>query len=328
MAGIVCGTGSFIPEYAMDNHDIAKLVETSDEWIRERTGVVRRHIIRDETTVSMACEAGRKALANAGISVEEVDLLMVATISSNVILPGTACQVQEGLGAVNATCFDIGGAACTGFVLAYNTAEAYLESGIYHTALVIGSESLSCITNWKDRGTCILFGDGAGAAVVRKGEGKMYHPVTYTDGAKGGALTCRSRYESNGLTRQMKPETMMDEEYFMQMDGQAVFKFAVKRVPEVIREVLERNGLTDKDVDYYIVHQANQRIIEAVAKRLGEPIEKFPMNLQEYGNTSSASIPILLDEMNRQGRLKAGQRLVMAGFGAGLTWGANIIDWK
>ncbi len=328
MAGIVCGTGSFIPEYAMDNHDIAKLVETSDEWIRERTGVVRRHIIRDETTVSMACEAGRKALANAGISVEEVDLLMVATISSNVILPGTACQVQEGLGAVNATCFDIGGAACTGFVLAYNTAEAYLESGMYHTALVIGSESLSCITNWKDRGTCILFGDGAGAAVVRRGEGKMHYPVTHTDGAKGGALTCRSRYEANGLTRQMKPETMMDEEYFMQMDGQAVFKFAVKRVPEVIREVLERNGLTDKDVDYYIVHQANQRIIEAVAKRLGEPIEKFPMNLQEYGNTSSASIPILLDEMNRQGRLKAGQRLVMAGFGAGLTWGANIIDWK
>lgn len=328
MAGIVCGTGSFIPEYAMDNHDIAKLVETSDEWIRERTGVVRRHIIRDETTVSMACEAGRKALDNARISVEEVDLLMVATISSNVILPGTACQVQEGLGAVNATCFDIGGAACTGFVLAYNTAEAYLESGIYHTALVIGSESLSCITNWKDRGTCILFGDGAGAAVVRKGEGKMYHPVTYTDGAKGGALTCRSRYEANGLIRQMKPETMMADEYFMQMDGQAVFKFAVKRVPEVIREVLERNGLTDKDVDYYIVHQANQRIIEAVAKRLGEPIEKFPMNLQEYGNTSSASIPILLDEMNRQGRLKAGQRLVMAGFGAGLTWGANIIDWK
>lgn len=328
MAGIICGTGAFIPEYAMDNHDIAKLVETSDEWIRERTGVARRHIIRDETTVSMACEAGRKALDNAGISVEEVDLLLVATISSNVILPGTACQVQESLGAVNATCFDIGGAACTGFVLAYNTAEAYLESGMYHTALVIGSESLSCITNWKDRGTCILFGDGAGAAVVQRGEGRLYYPVTHTDGAKGGALTCRSRYEANGLTSEMKPETLMDDEHFMQMDGQAVFKFAVKRVPEVIREVLERNGLTDKDVDYYIVHQANQRIIEAVAKRLGEPIEKFPMNLQEYGNTSSASIPILLDEMNRQGRLKAGQRLVMAGFGAGLTWGANIIDWK
>ena len=152
MAGIICGTGSYIPEYTMDNNDIARLVETSDEWIRERTGVVKRHIIRDETTVSMASEAGRRALENGGVSPEEVDLILVATISSNVVLPGTACLVQKELGAVNAICFDIGGAACTGFVLAYNTAEAYLESGIYRTALVIGSESLSCITNWKDRG--------------------------------------------------------------------------------------------------------------------------------------------------------------------------------
>lgn len=328
MAGIICGTGAYVPEYTMDNDDIAKLVETSDAWIRERTGVARRHIVRDETTVSMACEAGRRALENAGTSPEEVDLLLVATISSNVILPGTACQVQKELGAVNATCFDVGGAACTGFVLAYNTAEAYLESGMYHTALIIGSETLSCLTNWKDRGTCILFGDGAGAALVRRGEGQTYFPVTHTDGAKGGALTCRSRYEANGLTREMDPKIMLDEEHFMQMDGQAVFKFAVKRVPEVIREVLERNGLEEKEVDYYIVHQANRRIVEAVAKRLGEPIEKFPMNLQEYGNTSSASIPILLDELNREGRLQKGQRLVLAGFGAGLTWGANIIDWR
>ena len=169
MAGIICGTGSYIPEYTMDNNDIARLVETSDEWIRERTGVVKRHIIRDETTVSMASEAGRRALENGGVSPEEVDLILVATISSNVVLPGTACLVQKELGAVNAVCFDVGGAACTGFVLAYNTAEAYLESGIYRTALVIGSESLSCITNWKDRGTCILFGDGAGAAVRSRG---------------------------------------------------------------------------------------------------------------------------------------------------------------
>lgn len=328
MAGIICGTGSYIPEYTMDNNDIARLVETSDEWIRERTGVVKRHIIRDETTVSMASEAGRRALENGGVSPEEVELILVATISSNVVLPGTACLVQKELGAVNAVCFDVGGAACTGFVLAYNTAEAYLESGIYRTALVIGSESLSCITNWKDRGTCILFGDGAGAAVVRRDERKLYLPAAHTDGARGEALTCQSRCEANGLTREMDPEAMVDEAHFMQMDGQAVFKFAVKRVPEVIREVLERNHLEAKDIDYYIVHQANKRIIESVAKRLGEPVEKFPMNLQEYGNTSSASIPILLDELNRAGTLKSGQRLVLAGFGAGLTWGANIIDWR
>lgn len=328
MAGVICGTGSSIPEYAMDNFDIAKLVETSDEWIQERTGVVRRHIVREETTVSMAADAGRRALENAGIAAEEVDLILVATISSNVVLPGTACQVQRELGASGATCFDIGGAACTGFVLAYNTAEAYLESGIYKTALVIGSESLSCLTNWSDRGTCILFGDGAGAAVVRADEGKPYLPAAHSNGAKGEALTCRSRHEGNGLTRKLEPETFTDEEHFMQMDGQAVFKFAVKRVPEVIREVLDKNGLDKSDISYYILHQANRRIVEAVAKRLGEPMEKFPMNLQEYGNTSSASIPILLDELNRQGTFQKGQKLVLAGFGAGLTWGANIVEWK
>ena len=328
MTGIIYGTGACTPSYIMDNNDIAKLVETSDEWIQERTGVARRHIITEETTVSMAVQAGRRALENAGISPEEVDLILVATISSNVVLPCTACQVQKELGAIHATCFDLGGAACTGFVLAYNTATAYLAGGVYKTALVIGSESLSNLTNWKDRGTCILFGDGAGAAVVEAGEDRYYLPVTHSEGSKGDALTCKSRYQGNGLTSEINLEEMVDDEHFMQMDGQAVFKFAVKKVPEVIREVLEANEIEQEDVDYYILHQANQRIVEAVAKRLKEPIEKFPMNLREYGNTSSASIPILLDELNRKGILKSGQKIVMAGFGAGLTWGASILDWK
>lgn len=328
MTGIIYGTGACTPSYIMDNNDIAKLVETSDEWIQERTGVARRRIITEETTVSMAVQAGRRALENAGISPEEVDLILVATISSNVVLPCTACQVQKELGAIHATCFDLGGAACTGFVLAYNTATAYLAGGVYKTALVIGSESLSNLTNWKDRGTCILFGDGAGAAVVKAGEDRYYLPVTHSEGSKGDALTCKSRYQGNGLTSEINLEEMVDDEHFMQMDGQAVFKFAVKKVPEVIREVLEANEIEQEDVDYYILHQANQRIVEAVAKRLKEPIEKFPMNLREYGNTSSASIPILLDELNRKGILKSGQKIVMAGFGAGLTWGASILDWK
>ena len=327
MTGIICGTGSYVPPYSMNNNDIAKLVETSDEWIRERTGVVRRHIIEEETTVSMAAEAGRLALADAGVDAKDVDLILVSTISSNVILPCAACEVQKILGADHATCFDLN-AACTGFLLGYNTAVAYLESGVYQTALVIGSESLSNLTNWSDRGTCILFGDGAGAAVIRAGEGRHYLPVTHSNGAKGEALTCKSRHDHNGLTRKLEPENMAASEYSMQMDGQAVFKFAVRSVPQAVEEVLEKNQVAQEEISCYILHQANRRIVEAVAKRLSEPIEKFPMNLQEYGNTSSASIPILLDELNRDGKLEKGRKIVMAGFGAGLSWGASILEWK
>lgn len=327
MAVNICGTGSYIPSYIMDNNGIAALVETSDEWIRERTGVERRHLVNGETTVSMACEAGRRALQYAGASPEEVDLIIVSTISSNVILPCAACEVQNGLGAVNATCFDLS-AACTGFVLAYNTAAAYLAGGIYDTALVIGSESLSNLTNWRDRGTCILFGDGAGAAVLRADDRKMYLPVTHSDGGKGSALSLKSRHDRNVLNGSSQDRDRYDSEgYFMQMDGKAVFQFAVKKVPEVIREVLEKNGVGQEEIAWFLLHQANKRIVDSVAKRLGEPIEKFPMNIQEYGNTSSASIPILLDEMNKKGMLEKGQKLVIAGFGAGLTWGASIYEW-
>ncbi|HIZ59579.1 MAG TPA: ketoacyl-ACP synthase III [Candidatus Dorea faecipullorum] len=320
MTGVICGTGSYIPVHTMDNNDIAQLVETNDEWIRERTGVVKRHIIQEETTVSMAADAARKALENGNVSAEEVDLILVSTISSNVILPCAACEVQKAIGAVNATCFDLS-AACTGFVFAYNTAVAYLASGMYRTVLIIGSESLSNLTNWKDRGTCILFGDGAGAAIVKAAEGKLYRAVTHSDGFKGEALTCTSRHNRNW-------EEIPLEETYMQMDGQAVFKFAVKRVPEAVKEVLEKNNMTAEEIDYFILHQANKRIVEAVAKRLDVSIDKFPMNLQEYGNTSSASIPILLDEMSRGGRLKKGQKIILAGFGAGLSWGATILEWN
>lgn len=310
MTGSIVGTGSYIPPFVMDNDAIAELVDTSDAWIRERTGVERRHIAKEETSVFMAAEAGRRALADAGMKAEEVDLIVVSTISSNVILPCTACEVQRELGAKNALCFDLN-AACSGFVVAYHTAMAYLSSGVCRTALVIGSECLSRLLDWTDRSTCILFGDGAGAAVLQAGEGRTYLPAAHSAGEKGDALTCENARDT-----------------FLKMDGQAVFKFAVREVPEVIREVLTKNQIKPEEVDYYILHQANRRIVEAAAKRLGEPLEKFPMNLQEYGNTSSASIPILLDELKRAGRIKKGQRLVMAGFGAGLTWGAGILDWK
>lgn len=315
MIGNLIGTGSYVPSKYMDNNDIAKFVETNDEWIRERTGVVRRHIIEEDTTVTMASKAAKRALEDAGVAPEEIDLIIVSTISSNVILPCAACEVQKEIQAVNATCFDLN-AACTGFIFAYNTAQSYIASGMIKTALVIGSESLSNLVDWSDRGTCILFGDGAGAAVLKAGEGNLPQIAMHSDGTKGEALTCESRHQKGA-------ENMNT---YMQMDGQAVFKFAVRQVPKVIEEVVEKLHISKDDVDYFVLHQANKRIVESVAKRLGQDIEKFPMNLQEYGNTSSASIPILLDEMKQKGMLQPGTKIVMAGFGAGLSWGASYFE--
>lgn len=307
MIGKICGTGAYVPPNVMENDDFANFVETSDKWIRERTGIARRHIAQEENTVELAVKSAERALQNAKISAGEIDFIIVSTISSNVILPCAACEVQKEIGAVNATCFDLN-AACSGFVFAYNTAQVYIASGIYRTGLVIGAECLSNLIDWKDRGTCILFGDGAGAVVLQATEGTQYPIITYSDGEKGKALTC-------------------GQNDFIRMDGQEVFKFAVKQVPKCICELLEENHLQKEEIDYFILHQANKRIVEAVAKRLKIEIEKFPMNLQEYGNTSSASIPILLDEMNRKGLLKKGMKIVISGFGAGLSWGASLIEW-
>lgn len=307
MIGRICGTGAYVPSNDLDNNDLAKIVDTSDEWIRERTGIVKRYIAQEDTTVSMAVKAVEKALESSEVEAEEVDLILVSTISSNVVMPCTACEVQKAIGAVNATCFDVN-AACTGFLFAYNTAQAYIASGIYRTVLVVGAEALSKITDWNDRGTCILFGDGAGAVILKAEAEGVLSMITHSNGAKGDALLCGTGGK-------------------IQMDGQAVFKFAVKQVPQCIEELLGKNSVEIDEISYFVLHQANRRIVESVAKRLKTGIEKFPMNLQEYGNTSSASIPILLDEMNRKGLLKRGQKVVLAGFGAGLSWGASLIEW-
>lgn len=320
MRGRICGTGASVPERVIDNNALAEMVDTSDVWIRERTGVHKRHIIGKETTVSMAVDAGRKALENGNVSPEDIELLIVSTFTSEVLLPCTACEVQRELGAVNAICFDLN-AACTGFLFACQTAQSYIASGMCGAALVIGSESLSNTVNWQDRGTCILFGDGAGAAVLCAEEGAMYTAAAHSDGSKGSALTLMSRHRADWNKDGEYPDT------YIQMDGRRVFEFAVKQVPKVISEVLEKNNLRSEEIDYFILHQANRRIVEAVAKRLKTGMEKFPVNLQEYGNTSSASIPILLDEMNRSGKLVRGDKLVIAGFGAGLSWGAMLLEW-
>ncbi|MCI8293503.1 MAG: ketoacyl-ACP synthase III [Hespellia sp.] len=312
MIGKITGTGSCVPERIVENQEIAKWVETSDAWIRERTGVLRRHIADGETTVSMAAIAAKRALNNAGVDAKEIDLLIVATLSSNIIVPSTACEVQKEIHAERAVCFDLN-AACTGFLFAYNTVQAYISAGMCEKALVIGAETLSDMTDWTDRSTCILFGDGAGAVVVEAGEGDFYPMIMHSNGKKGHALFCRS---SLGKQRE-----------YIQMDGQEVFKFAVRKVPEVISEVLRSAQLTVNDIDFFVLHQANQRIVQAVAKRLKTEISRIPMNLMEYGNTSSASIPLLLDELHRGGRLKRGQIIVLAGFGGGLSWGASVLKW-
>ncbi len=331
MKGKICGTGSCVPEQVLDNEELSRMVDTSDAWIRERTGVVRRHIVREETTVSMAVSAARRALENGNVSAEEVELLIVCTFTSEVLLPCAACEVQKRLGAVNAACFDLN-AACTGFMFAYNTAQAYIASGLCRTILLIGSESLSHMVDWEDRGTCILFGDGAGAAVLRSAPGEPPVSVMHSDGAAGGALTLQSLHSGEFPQRchgtaDLPEKPAGAQNGYIQMNGREVFQFAVKKVPEAIQEVLTLGGTECGQIDYFILHQANKRIVESVAKRLHADVGKFPLNLQEYGNTSSASIPILLDEMHRDGRLRRGQTIVLAGFGAGLSWGASVLEW-
>ena len=318
MAAKICATGSCLPRYQMPNEEWTGYVETSDSWIRERTGIESRHIAKEESCVSLAAGAAKRALESANVTADAIDLLLVSTISSEYVMPCAACEVQAAIGADKAVCFDLN-AACSGFILAYNTAVSGIEAGLYQTALVIGSECMSHLISWKDRSTCILFGDGAGAVLLKASERRPYLPVAHSDGRQKAALTMKSRHDGG--------RDFLAAEYDLQMDGQAVFKFAVRKVPEVIREVLEKNHLRMEDIRYFLLHQANRRIIEAVARHLGIAVEKFPMNVAHCGNTSSASIPILLDELNHEGKLQKGDRLVLAGFGAGLTWGATVVEW-
>lgn len=275
----------------------------------------------------MAAEAARKALENAKVDAGEIGLIIVATCSGDLQFPSTACVVQKEIGASNAVAFDLG-AACSGFLFALNTAHAYLQSGIYRKALVIGTEVLSKLVDWTDRSTCVLFGDGAGAAVVGRDETGLEGFVQHSDGSRGDVLTCIGRPTRNLIhSEEERTDYRVNATEYLAMNGQEVFKFAVKKVPECIRQVLEDTGTDPGQVDWYILHQANSRIIRSVAKRLEVPEERFPMNMDRYGNTSAASIPILLDEMNREGMLARGQTLVLSGFGAGLTWGAAKLIW-
>lgn len=329
----ITGTGSALPGRIVTNKELEQLVETSDEWIRERTGIAERHVSVGETVVTLASEAARKALEQAGKTAEEIDLILVASCSPEQYLPCCACQVQAAIGAVNALAFDVN-AACSGFLFALNTADAYLRTGLAENALVIGSEVLSKLVDWTDRGSCILFGDGAGAVAVERCEASpgILGRALHSDGTGGGVLQCGARelttpYARTSAAKTDQKQQTDDREHYIQMDGQEVYRFATRRVPQCIEEALSDAGLTVPDIDLFVLHQANARIIDAVAKRLHADREKFPTNLERVGNMSSASIPVLLDELHRQGKLHRGDRIVLAGFGAGLTIGACVMTW-
>lgn len=319
MFGKITGTGSYLPPRIWDNDKLSTMVDTNDTWIVERTGIRRRHVLsQNETLSDIATKAAHAALRNAEIEAEKVDLIIVATMSAETIMPSVACNVQKTIGAQNAVCFDLN-AACTGFLFALHTAEMYIAAGGIKNALVIGAEGLSHLVNWEDRSSCILFGDGAGAVVLSRDADTSYGAVLKSDGTKGDVLSCASRNMIQYEDDPKSPET------YVQMNGGEVFKFAVSKVPEVISEVISQENLNKEEIDYYVLHQANIRIIKSVSKRLGLPLQKFPSNLSEYGNTSSASIPILLDEMNRGCMLHPGTKLIISGFGGGLTFGAAYI---
>ena len=322
----IVGWGRYVPERVLTNEDLSRMVDTSDEWIRTRTGIRERRLADEgETTASMAIRAARRALEVAGLGPAQVELIVVATVTPDHLFPATACLVQDALGARRAVAFDLS-AGCSGFVYGLSVAAHLLEAGAYRTALVIGAETLSRITDWSDRATCVLFGDGAGAVVLQAGEeeGGVLASVLGADGSGGDLL----RLPAGGSRMPASHRTVSEGLHFLEMKGREVFRFAVKTLPAITREVLERAGQTLEEVSLLIPHQANQRIIEAAGRALGIAPERVYTNLEWYGNTSAASIPIALSEAAEQGRIQPGDLVVLAGFGAGLTWGAIALRWS
>jgi len=326
----VIGWGKYVPERVLTNDDLSEMVETSDEWIRTRTGIAERRIADDdESTSSMATKAAWQALRAAGVSPAQVDLIIVATATPDHAFPATACLVQDALGAKRAAAFDLS-AGCTGFVYALGVAADMVEArdgaGKEATALVIGSETLSRITDWTDRATCVLFGDGAGAVVLQSNgsPGGVLSTFLGADGSGGDLLYV----PAGGSDEPASHRTVSERLHYLRMRGREVFRFAVRAMPDAAQQVLEQAGLTAQDVDLLVPHQANQRILEAAGRALKLPEEKMYSNLERYGNTSAASIPIALCEAVEEGRIHRDDVVVCVGFGAGLTWGATALRWS
>lgn len=326
----IIGTGSYVPEKVLTNEDLSKIVDTSDEWITSRTGIKQRRIAApDEATSDMASQAARRAMAAAGVTPEEINLIVVATVTPDMFFPSTACFVQKKIGAVNAVCFDIS-AACSGFLYALQVARHFINTGNRTTALVIGAEKLSSLINWEDRNTCVLFGDGAGAVVIRRAkEGDTNAPgrVLSTVMGSDGSLSDLLKVPGGASACPITPENVASRPNTIRMEGRETFKHAVTRMCQASEQALEIAGLTTADVAMVIPHQANARIITVIAERLGVPPERTFMNLDKYGNTSAATIPVALDEAHRQGKIKRGDVVLLVAFGGGFTWASSVLRW-
>jgi len=322
----IAGTGSFLPEKVLTNADFERMVDTSDEWITTRTGIKERHIVDGGVVTSdLAYEASKLALEDAKVSVEQLDLIIVASITPDTILPASACWLQAKLGAFNAGAFDIL-AACSGFLYAANIAWQFIATGRYERILVVGAECLSKFTNYQDRTSCILFGDGAGAAVLsacQDGPGEILYGMMGADG-RGAEIMIMP---AGGSRRPPSHETVDNREHYMAVRGRETYKFAVEKMADLVAESLKAAGLAPADLRWIIPHQVNTRILEGAAKRLGIPMEDMYVNIDRVGNTSAASVPIALDEANRKGLLKCGDLVALVAFGGGLTWSSMILRW-
>ena len=320
----IMGTGSYVPERILTNDDLAKIVDTNDEWITTRTGIRERRIAADdEATSDLAFKAAEKAIIDAGIDKNEIELIIVATMTQDHLTPSTAALVQDKLG-IKAAAFDVS-AACTGFIYGFTAGYSFIKAGIYKKVLVIGAETMSRVIDWEDRGTCILFGDGAGAVVLGEVETGGFLASHL---AADGSGACELIVPAGGSRKAATAETIENREVYLKMNGREIFKFAVKAFPESVENVLTQQNLIADDIDIFIPHQANVRIIESIAKRFNQPLDKFFVNLHKYGNTSGASIPIALDEASKEGRFKKGDKIVATGFGGGLTYGSILFEWS
>jgi 3-oxoacyl-[acyl-carrier-protein] synthase-3 len=322
---VIVGSGLKVPEKTMTNEDFTKIVETSDEWITTRTGIKVRHIASDQdTTATLSAEAAKKALDDANMLPEDLDLIIVATITPEMVFPSTACFVQDMIGAKNAWAFDIS-AACSGFVYGLSIVQQFIQTGRYQNALVIGAETLSKITDYQDRASCILFGDGAGAVVVKASQNEslgIMYSVSSSDGGGWTSLNCKAYGSRYPVGKPLEDPKLV----YMNINGREVYQLAVRRIVEMVKDCLQSCNLTTDDVKMYIPHQMNARIIESVGKRLGLKDESVFINIEKYGNTSAASIPIALDECRKQGKVKKGDIVLLVAFGGGLTWGANLVQ--
>lgn len=320
----VIATAASVPEQVVTNDDLSRIVDTSDEWIIQRTGIRERHISAGENTSVLVIDVARQLLERASVAPEDVDLIIVASVTPDYGTPSLACMIQKEIGAANAVAFDVV-AACSGFMFALSTADKYIKSGLYENAIVIGGETLSKIVDWTDRSTCVLFGDGAGGAFVEKSsEGGVIRENLGSAGAMYEILTEGYTNCSNAFN---DVPAEIDLKWYVNMNGREVFKFATKNVIKSMKKVLEEAQVEREDIKYIIPHQANVRIVEVVSKKMEIPMEKFYMNMERYGNTSSASIPMALNELNEKGMIERGDKIVLSGFGGGMTWGTMLIEW-